>query len=265
MARAEADASYILPNEWQHAERRLRCLEATYDPASFRHLDALGVGPGWRCLEVGAGGGSVTARLCQLVGATGRVTAVDLDPRMVSTLAETEPNLDVVRLDLTLEALPGHTYDLVHTRYLLMHLPGRDELLLKLLDAVRPGGWLLIEEGDGFNVALADGAYPLVWEAMSAAGAEAGMAWNWGRTVAPRLVAAGCTDVGVSAEAPYFRGGTTQAELFQLTWTQLFDRMIAAGNVSEPILEQAISDLGDPDRWFPGYGLLSTWGRRPVG
>src|SRR5688572_25358438 len=100
MARAEADPTYILPNEWQHAERRLRCLEATYDPASFRHLDALRVGPGWRCLEVGAGGGSVTARLCRLVGNTGRVTAVDLDPRMVSTLTETEPNLDVVRVDV---------------------------------------------------------------------------------------------------------------------------------------------------------------------
>jgi hypothetical protein len=40
---------------------RLRLLEEYHDPLSTRQLDAIGVGEGWRCLDVGAGGGSVTS------------------------------------------------------------------------------------------------------------------------------------------------------------------------------------------------------------
>ena len=51
--RAEADE--------QVERERLRNLEAWLDPITARHLEATGVAVGWRCLEVGAGGGSIAA------------------------------------------------------------------------------------------------------------------------------------------------------------------------------------------------------------
>ena len=42
---------------------RLRLIEQASDPTTLAHLDRIGVGAGWRCLEVGAGGGSVAAWL----------------------------------------------------------------------------------------------------------------------------------------------------------------------------------------------------------
>jgi len=42
---------------------RLRLLEEYHDPVTTSQLDAIGVGEGWRCLDVGAGGGSVTRML----------------------------------------------------------------------------------------------------------------------------------------------------------------------------------------------------------
>ena len=33
----------------------LRLIEEFNDPSTFRHLDAIGVAEGWRCLEVGKG------------------------------------------------------------------------------------------------------------------------------------------------------------------------------------------------------------------
>ena len=66
---------------------RLKLLEELYDPLSISQLDAIGVGEGWRCLDVGAGAGSVTRMLAQRVGSTGSVLAVDLDTTLLQALA----------------------------------------------------------------------------------------------------------------------------------------------------------------------------------
>jgi predicted O-methyltransferase YrrM len=78
---------------------RLRLIEAEQDPQTFRYLDGIGVGAGWRCLEVGAGAGSVVRWLSERVGTEGRVVAVDLDPRFLGDLCE--PNVEVRRCDIT--------------------------------------------------------------------------------------------------------------------------------------------------------------------
>ena len=48
-------------------------------------LHRLGLGPGWRCLEVGAGSGSVARWLAAKVGPEGSVLATDIDTRWVDT------------------------------------------------------------------------------------------------------------------------------------------------------------------------------------
>jgi 2-polyprenyl-3-methyl-5-hydroxy-6-metoxy-1,4-benzoquinol methylase len=89
---------YLVPNAWQRARERLALLEQVRDPGTRRHLDALGVGAGWQCLEVGAGGGSIATWLCEQVGPSGRVVATDLDTRFLETV-KCAP-LDVWRHDI---------------------------------------------------------------------------------------------------------------------------------------------------------------------
>src|SRR6516162_3243346 len=56
------------------AEReRLSILEHVFDDVTRDSLAHLGVREGWRCCEIGAGGGSVTRWLAQVVGPIGRV------------------------------------------------------------------------------------------------------------------------------------------------------------------------------------------------
>lgn len=43
-------------------------------------LDRLGLREGWRCVDVGAGGGDVSVALAEIVGRDGRIYAVDSDP-----------------------------------------------------------------------------------------------------------------------------------------------------------------------------------------
>src|SRR5690242_1537222 len=75
--------SYVFDNAAPQAGQRFTSLEALYDQVTFRHLAATGVGAGWRCLEVGAGGGSVARWLAHRAGPTGHVLATDINPRWI--------------------------------------------------------------------------------------------------------------------------------------------------------------------------------------
>ena len=71
---------YSLDNAWDQASRRLALLENQLDPISHRRLRTTGLGAGWRCLEVGGGGGSITKWLCEQAGAEVTIMNVtDLD------------------------------------------------------------------------------------------------------------------------------------------------------------------------------------------
>ena len=108
------------------------------DPGTINALDAIGVSSGWDCLEVGASGGSIADRLCTKVGLEGKVTAVDLNTRLIDVLEYA--NLEARKLNVVTEDLPRSEYDLVHARFLLAHLPERESVLAKLSQTLWPGG-----------------------------------------------------------------------------------------------------------------------------
>src|SRR5262249_35103535 len=89
-------STYPISNADPGEERRLALLESSNDPGTIQRLSNLGVGPGWRCLEVGAGHGSIAKWLCEKVGTTGSVVAIDIDTRFLSGIAA--DNLQVLKL-----------------------------------------------------------------------------------------------------------------------------------------------------------------------
>ena len=68
------DQTYAFKNALDAQRERLRTLESLFDAGSIRCLEARGVRPGWRCAEVGAGGGSIATWLCDRVGPGGSRT-----------------------------------------------------------------------------------------------------------------------------------------------------------------------------------------------
>lgn len=255
-----ATSTYPLDNAWEHAERRLRSLERIYDPGSTRRLEAVGVGPGWRCLEVGAGGGSITRWLCSKVGANGRVLAVDLDTRFVADIRAI--NLDVARLDVTTADLPRGAYDLVHARAVLSYLPQRDDVLDALVASLAPRGWLLLEEPDEYATsALGSGLHGEVLAKLAAGVSRAGFDPTWARDLPSRLQRHGLQDIGAESEVPLIQGGSPTTEFFRLTALQLRDFTIAAGATAEQ-LDEWNTLLDTPTQWFPGYAVVAAWGRR---
>ena len=139
---------------------RLSLLERIFDPLSRRRREL--VRPGWRCLEVGAGRGSMAVWLAEQVGETGQVVAADIDVTYLKRLDL--PNLEVRQhniLDDPLEALGPGSFHLVCSRLMLFWLAGRQESAIRhMAECLRPGGWLVDEDSDWGTVAPVDPSHP---------------------------------------------------------------------------------------------------------
>jgi 2-polyprenyl-3-methyl-5-hydroxy-6-metoxy-1,4-benzoquinol methylase len=121
-------------------DRRLGLLEEIFDPVSRRRRS--GVQAGWRCLEVGAGRGSMAVWLAERVGPSGGVVATDIDVSYLERLDAR--NLEVRRhniLEDSLDALEPGSFDAVCSRLMLFHLVGRQEQALRqMMLCLKPGG-----------------------------------------------------------------------------------------------------------------------------
>jgi SAM-dependent methyltransferase len=150
------DDEYVFADrELLHESERLHFLEAGLDPVTVACLKAIGVAPGWRCLEVGAGAGSMARWLAQRAGPGGEVVAVDYNPRYLSGLPS---NVTVRKADVReQDAFQERDFDLVHCRLLLMYLSDRADVLRRMAQTLRPGGILLAEEPDfGLSTSFGD-------------------------------------------------------------------------------------------------------------
>jgi len=111
-------------------------------------LDRLGLREGWRCVDVGAGGGDVSVALAEVVGRDSRVYAVDSDPRARDQVAEAAAaSSQVVAITQAAEELLlPETVDLAFCRFLLLHVVDPLAVLARMRSAVRQGGWVVAQE-----------------------------------------------------------------------------------------------------------------------
>ena len=254
--------TYAWDNSWVEARRRLELLEQVWDPISHVSLREAAVQPGWRCLEVGGGGGSIVRWLCNAVGPEGEVVTVDLDTRFLTAIEA--PNLEVIEADIVTDGLPAGPFDFVHTRAVLMHIPARDRLLPELVSRLRPGGKLLLEEFDFY--ALEASVSPLyrsfAFQSVDILGSAVGLDTRWARTLPQRLSALGLTDVRARGTSSLFRGGSPEAEFWRITWIQSQDRVLAGG-LDKDLFDAAMAMFDDETQWMPAPANVTVTGRLP--
>ncbi|WP_084529918.1 class I SAM-dependent methyltransferase [Nocardia crassostreae] len=256
------DPSYTLPNAWEFADERLALLGAAYDSPSIALAQRLGVRAGWRCLEAGAGGGSFARWLCSAVLPTGRVLAVDADPRHLTDL----PSLggEVAHLDLVSDDIPEGAFDFVHTRFVLLHIADRDIVLDRLARALAPGGVLMLEEGDGLGVPdEMPGAFGEVWRAFAHSTEIAGANQSWARTLPTHLESLGLVDIHAEADIPIFRGASPMARMWNLTWQQAHNTLVTLG-VAPEVIAAAQTELENEQHWLFAPPTVRTWARRTL-
>jgi len=147
-------------------------------------LQRLGLAEGWRCVDVGAGGGDVSVALAEVVGREGRVYAVDSDPAARDAVAAAAARLTQV-LALTQageELVLPEPVDLAFCRFVLMHVVEPLAVVRRMGGAVRPGGWVVCQEPitsagrvDGLPMSMPDARHPDVGALLPALVVRAGL------------------------------------------------------------------------------------------
>ena len=261
-----SDEGYLLDNQQAEAGRRFEALSELLDPVTFRHLSALGLAPGWTCWEVGAGGVSVPTWLAEQVGPSGRVLASDLDTAWMPTEGAA---FEVLRHDVGVEPPPAGDLDLVHARLLLTHVPQRMDALASMVQALRPGGWLLVEDADpalqplicpdeyGPDQELANRLRQGFRTLMADRGAELAL----GRTLPRLLREQGLLEVHADAFFPITSPACTALEI--ATVELIRDRLLAAGLATEAEIDRHLANAASGQLDLATAPLISAWGRKP--
>lgn len=257
---------YVFVNSGREARTRFEKLSTIYDRGTFRHLEDLGVGSGWRCLEIGGGSGTVAKWLADSVRPTGHVVTTDLDTRFLEPLKG--PNLEVYRHNIGTDRLPEAAFDLIHTRLVLMHVPERDAALAQMISSLKPGGWLLMEEYDSCSVLPDPAANPneRILEthlAMLRLLEDNGVNRRYGRLLSALLRARGLSSVGAEAQLFLWQGGSAGIALMRANLEQLRESMIERNYITRQEFDRDLTRLDDPDLLMPSSILWSVWGRCP--
>ena len=259
---------YAYDNALAGQRERLRTLEALFDAGTIAELEARGIGRGWRCLEVGAGGGSIALWPADRVAPEGVVVATDRDTTVLVELSH--PHLEVRVHDVLEDDLPEREFDVVHVRLLLAWLADRRTALRRLIGALKPGGWLVAEELD-FASAVPDprmgpdlcARFQRIVAAHHAVIADRhGFEPAYGRRVAGDLADAGLTHGGCLGRASMWRGGQPGGEIWRLSLMQLREGIIASGLMEAEEADAAIELCADPRLSTLSPVMMTAWGRR---
>ncbi|MFH0520480.1 methyltransferase domain-containing protein [Streptomyces sp. M41] len=257
---------YLLDNRHSAAGEQGDAVGPLFDPTTFRHLEGFGIGPGWRCWEVGAGGTSVVSWMAKRVGPTGKVIATDLDTSRLTPAAR--PPVEVRVHDVAVEEPPGEGFDLVHARLVLAQVADRERALRSMIEALAPGGRLLIEDADPalqplpcpdvhgpaqqLANRLRDGLRTLL--------ADDGSDLSFGRSLPRLLRAAGLRRVMADAYFPL--ASPACAALESATIREFRARLVTAGIATEQDIDRHLANVTAGGMDLAAAPMISAWGRK---
>jgi len=201
--------------------------------------------------------------LCRRVGPSGHVTAIDIDARFVRGLERFHSNLEIREENVLDIDLPAATFDLVHTRFTLVHIPEREALLERLIPALKPGGTLFLEEPDGHSIETLDnGAWRdltmRVFDIIERRGSDV----LWARALPERVLSFGLRNVRVDVDLPFFQGGSNHAEFWKMTWGKVRDTVADTG-IDVAGWNRDLAVLDDASRMFPGLMNVTVIATKP--
>jgi SAM-dependent methyltransferase len=260
---------YAADEQYKEELARLRLQETYFDPQSFRRFETIGVGKGWNCLEVGAGTGSVAEWLAKRVGPNGKVVATDINPRFMQDLKVS--NIEIRRHDILKDEMEKNKYDLVHCRAVLVHLSEPEKALKRMVEAARPGAWILVEEPDYGSVLSTDitdsASAPFVATIKASFAAMRKsriMDPYFGRRLLPMVEQLGLIYISQDGWTRIAHGGDAPAKVNARNLQIMSKKLIESGAITQEQFDIAIRLLNDPAFVYLGYTGFGVWGRKPL-
>lgn len=230
------------------AVRRLTALHRIYGPAGKRVLLQAGLAPGMRVADFGCGVGAVTRVLAEIVGPAGHVTGVDVSRDQLTQAARLcdeagLTNVSFAQASATATGLPRASFDLVYCRFLLLHLTDPAACLREMREILKPGGTLVIEDGD---LTAARSVPPSAIDNFARLFAELGpkrsLDYAMSRNLYHLVQAAGFPLVNIEIHQPAVPRG---ADRFLLKWSieEAGPACVTEGLISDTELRRILADM----------------------
>lgn len=261
--------SYYIIRGGVQGRERLRILSRVMRPSAISLLERVGVKPGMRCLDIGCGGGDLVFDLARMVGNEGVVVGTDLDLEKLG-IARAEAREQALKNvlfgceDIT-SGPPRETFDIVHARFVLTHLPDPEGAVAHMKSALRPGGALVLQDIDfrGHFSCPEDPAFARYVDLYSETVRRRGGDANIGPRLARFLIDAGLVDVQIHIVQPAAMAGDVKL-IVALTMESIADSVIAEGLASksevEALVDRLYSIADDTETLVSFPRIIQVWG-----
>jgi SAM-dependent methyltransferase len=263
--------SYIIKGG-EEGRARLSVLARVLAPTTEKLFDRFEPLKGRLAVDAGCGGGDVTFEIAERVGEDGRVVAIDLDETKLASGREEAERRGLGHVEFVkgsvVEPWPANNASLVYARFVLTHLPEPEALLARALDALQPGGTIVVEDID-FAGHFCDphcAAFYRFTELYAEAARRRGADAFIGRRLTRLLDGAGFVGVDSSLVQPFGRTGDVN-EVTLMTLAAISEAVVAAKLATTQEIASLEAELrafaARPDTTLSLPRIFQAWGRRP--
>lgn len=265
-------SSYAFDHQWVQERERLDALGDLLDFETTRILSSIGIQPGQSFLEIGAGSGTIANWFAKQTGPSGRVVATDLTTSFMQHLDD--PAIEVQEHNLMTDDLDDGEFDIAHARLVLEYIPEAKTAIERMFAAVRPGGWIVVEDIDvsesvieAMNRFVSPPAecelHRRLEHAIHALFSGIGADPGWGSRIPETMREVGVDNLNVSIRTPYF-GGMTSHDFPRMTVQHLQERIVAAGLMDQGEVDHYLDLTAKNELGYPMFQVVSAWAQRPA-
>ena len=266
-------SAYALGRDRLETER-LRGQADALAPMAAALLDRVELTEGGAGVDVGCGPAGILELLSERVGPRGRVVGVDNDPAHVAAARAYAAeralgNVEIVEAAADRTGLPASSFDLVHTRALLVNIPEPAAVVVEMVRLARPGGYVLVQEPDtSLRICHPpDPSWDRLVELYEAAFQRDGADLRVGRRLPGFLRDAGLVELGAEVHGGVFPAGHPRRPHLPDLARTLRATIVARGDIDEAgydELDRAVrTHLADPGVFVLTHLFFIAWGQKP--
>jgi len=265
-------SQYLLGHS-EDEELRLRRQAEELKPESAWLLDQTGLRAGDRAIDLGCGPQGVLDLLSERVGTTGSVIGIEKSDQSVAIarrfVADRKlNNVEVVQGDGAATLLPGDSFDLVHTRLVLVNVPDVQSVVREMVRLARPGGVVASHEAD-YLTHICDpplGAWDRLFKIFEEYSRSNGIDIFIGRRMHRLLGEAGLVDIKVRPIVHIYPFGHSRRTIFWDFLQNVQDRILQQGLIGESEFGELMAELKGhldrPDTQVVSHLFFQVWGRK---
>lgn len=235
-------------------------------------LDEIGVSKGWSCIDLGCGAIGILGLLARRVGVEGRVVGVDFDNSHLEVARsyldqEKMHFVELRKADVNNSLYPKNTFDFAHSRFLLPHVSDPEKLLSNMIELVKPGGIIAIEESDHSswkfwpNCADWDRLIEICEDTFAQKSDL-----NMGRHIFSMLRSSGLKNVKVRASVMAFQDSHPYMKMALDGVDAIRERAVEAGITTNKELDKIIDSvkkwISNPNHIQISFTLIQSWGKK---